>query len=274
MSYSVFFAFSTGLTKPLYVRKGLHQRILNRISYSEKTLGLKRTPTYTPDGEPQRPGWHWRNPGTDITTTLGKHPKPIAPNNYSNVHAWEKQKEDMAYAVRLHNSDIEWFYDEFRKGTPRKPRKKSDQEKIELITPEQAQEFWGGLRMLDLPLDLWTRDHYADYIEHIGQVLLTGESLGTHLDCKLTHKQAAAILRLFDCEMGHLLGFNLRAEITLDEDRKSTGNIAFSDDGGYDWCSHCGPIDSECFFARVGKCARAKRGQCELKNEHPAEFED
>lgn len=265
MSYHVFFAFSSGLTKPIRVPKGTLDRIHKRIAYTEYMLGLKRTPTYTPKGEEQRPGWRWSNPAGDMIEHLGPKPEPLAPTNWSNVYEWEKLKVAFGNTVVDHNHYVRNLYRTFSE------KHKND---TESITPEQAQEFWGGLAILRLPTELWTREYYADHMRHIGELLMTGESEGVSLDCKLTPKQADAMLVLIDVELDRFFGFDVRASFSLDSHRRPTGEVRFSDDGGYDWCEHCGPIDADCFFERVLRCSRAKRGKCPLKNEHPAEFEN
>jgi hypothetical protein len=264
MSYHVFFSFSTGLTNPIRVPTGTHVAILNRIAQTEDALGLKRELTYTPKGEPQRPGWHWRDAGAQMIAHLGARPQPVAPNDWSNIHAWEAQKDAICQTVRQHNDFVRRLYDTFA------AKHKKD---TETITPVEAVEFWGGLAILEVPQELWTRDHYKEHLRHIGRLLLDGEDEGVMLNCKLTPKQAAAILNLIDCELDRAHDFDVRAALTLDSHLQQTGGVGFSDDGGYDWCEHCGPIDTDSFHARVRRCSRAKCGKCPLKNAHQSEFE-
>lgn len=258
MSYHIFFDLSTGLSRRLRVPKGTRQRILIHIAETEQTLGLKRTPTYTPEGEPPRAGWHWREPGADMIAHLGERPK------WPESRAWEAKQEGMASCVREHNHFVRSLYRLFtEKHTG----------KTELLQPKDSVEWWGGLASLDLPTDLWTRDHYEEHLRHLGRLLLRGEDEGVRLDCKLKPKQAAAILNLLDCELDRYHGFDVRAALTLNHRLQVTGHVGFSYDGGYDWCEQCGPIDEDYFRARVARCSRAKCGKCPLKNNNPEEFE-
>lgn len=270
MSYSTFFSFSTGFSRTLRVKKGTHQRILDRIDYTEKTLGLQRTPTYTPEGEKQNPGWHWTNPKSDMRKTAGEKTDMSLPEWYLANREREKRIETMATAVRLHNQDIIRLYNDIEECQDKKWKRGES----ERITAAQSIEFWGGLQILDLPRELWTRDHFTDHMEHLYELLTTGNSRGVYLDYKpFNRKQASALLKLFEDEIDQW-GFDMRFEIPLDENLKPYDRIAASYDGGYDWCSHCGPIHTDDFYRRCRICPRAKKGQCDLKNSHPAEFDD
>lgn len=270
MSYHVFFSFSTSFSKDQRVAKGTLKRIWGRIDYTEKVLGLQRTPTYTPEGEAQRPGWHWQSCGQAMLATAGPEVDRTQPDWHLADRERDSRIDKMANAVRLHNEEVRTLYKDFVDWQKRKWKKGAS----EIITVAQSVEFWGGLVMLDLPRDLWNREHYTDHMEHLHALLTTGSSRGVELDCKpFNAKQAGALIGLFEEEIDQW-GFDARFEIPLDAHLKPYDCIKSSYDGGYDWCSKCGPINSDDFHARCRVCPHAKRGHCELKNAHPAEFED
>lgn len=270
MSYHVFFSFSTSFSKPQRVPKGTLERILGRIKYTEETLGLKRTPTYTPEGEAQRPGWYWRDTSADMLAQAGPESDTKLPQRWLDDRARDAKIAKMASAVRRHNDEVRWLYEELSKWQKRKWKRGESEQ----ITVAQSVDFWGGLTILDLPRDLWDREHYTDHMEHLHELLTTGSSRGTSLDCKpFNAEQAGALIILFEDEIDQW-GYDARFAIPLDEQLKPLDRIASSYDGGYEWCSKCGPINQDDFHARCRVCPRAKKGQCELKNNHPSEFED
>jgi hypothetical protein len=266
MSYHVFFSFSTSFSKTQRVPKGTLERIWDRIKYTEETLGLKRELTYTPKGEPQRPGWYWRTPAEDMLSKAG-------PKIDTTLQQWwmEDRKRDariaaMANAVRLHNDEVRWLYRDLSEWQKRKWKRGE----AEHITVDQSVEFWGGLQILELPRELWDREHYTDHMEHLHELITTGSSRGVSLDCKpFNAKQAGALIMLFEDEIDQW-GFDARFSIPLDARLKPYDEIRSSYDGGYYWCSKCGPIHSDDFHERCRVCPHAKKGKCELKNEHPA----
>lgn len=270
MSYHLYFALSTGFTRNQRVPKGTLQRLTEHIAAVEQILGLKRTPTYTPEGEPQRPGWHWANPAADMLAMAG----PEIDTTLPQWHLADRERDSRIYrmgaAVRNHNADVRALYDDLNQWQKRTWKRGE----AETITVAQAVEFWGGLQILDLPRELWDREQFRAHMEHLHTLLTRGKSEGVELDCPpLTPKQAGAMLWLLEDEIDQW-GFDMRFEIPLDADLQPYDCIAASDDGGYDWCSHCGPIHRDDFHARCRVCPRAKTGKCELKNAHPAEFED
>jgi len=271
MSYHIFFFMSTSLSRELRVPKGTLKLICSQINDTEKILGLQRTPTFTPDGEKPRPGWFWSKPGNDMLAQAG-------PETDTTIREWylEDRKRDgriskMALAVREHNHFVRTLYSDLSKWAEQKQWKRNTAEKI---TVAQSHDFWGGLRTLELPRDIWDRDHFTDHMEHLHELLTTGSSRGTELDCEpFKPQQAAALISLFEDEIDQW-GFDMRFAVPLDENLNPYDFIASSYDGGYDWCSHCGPIHRDDFHARCAVCPRAKTGECKLKNDHPAEFED
>src|ERR1017187_4718801 len=262
MSCHVFFGFSTGLTKAMTVPKGTRARILDDIRVIEETLGLTRTPTYTPEGEKQRPGWHWDKVSEAIFATAGPEIDSKLPQ------WWLADRERMAWQVREHNSFVQRLYSELGEWNKKKPVGK-----CEKITPKQAEEFWGGLAEIELPRKLWTEDYFRDHMGHLFLVLTKGESRGVSLDCKpFSLEQAGALILLFEDALDEW-GYDLRFAVPLDEDLNPFCFLATSNDGGYDWCSKCGPILTDDFHARCEKCPNVKTGKCDLKNSHPGEFE-
>lgn len=269
MSYHVFFSFSTSLARTMKVPAGTHARILQHIQDTEEVLGLKRKLTYTPEGEAQRPGWHWRSPAEDMLAMLGPEVDRNAPQWWLADRARDQHQEQMASAVREHNAFVRGLYKDLGEWSKKKPKGETEE-----ITVAQSEEFWGGLATLELPRELWTEDHFTAHMEHLFELLTKGESEGVNLDCKpFSIKQADALIRLFEDELDQW-GFDLRFSVPLDEHLKPYDRIAKSSDGGYDWCSRCGPINSDDFHARCAICPHAKKGRCDLKNSHPAEFED
>lgn len=270
MSYHVFFSFSSSFSKPQNVPKGTLKRIWGRINHTQEVLGLTRTPTYTPEGEAPRPGWTWSNPGAEMLAHAGPRTDTTLPQWWLAEREREARIAAMALAVRLHNDEVRSLYEDLCKWH----KKEWKDDEAEVITVEESVEFWGGLQILELPRDLWDREHFTDHMEHLHELLTKGESRGVSLDCKpFKPKQAAALLILFEEEIDQW-GFDARFAIPLDERLQPYDCIASSYDGGYDWCSKCGPIHTEDFHARCRICPHAKRGKCNLKNEHPAEFED
>jgi hypothetical protein len=269
MSYHVFFSFSTGVSKTLTVPKGTRERIWSEIKLTEEILGLQRTPTFTLEGEKPRPGWRWHQPAADILRTAGPAVDTKLPQWWLIDRDRDAKIEQMAGQVREHNAFVRRLYEDFETWCKKKPDGKTEK-----ISPAQSVEFWGGLATLDLPRTLWTKDHFRAHMEHLLELLTKGESDGVYLGCKpFSLKQADALINLFEAELDQW-GYDMRFSVPLDERLKPCDFLATSDDGGYDWCSKCGPINSEDFHARCAICSHAKKGKCDLKNSHPGEFDD
>lgn len=269
MSYHVFFSFSTSLSKNLRVPKGTKAAIWQDIELAEELLGLKRTPTYTPEGEKPKPGWYWRNTDAAILAKAGLEVD-------RNAHQWwlldrqrDAELQRMGDQVQEHNAFVRDLYKKFGQWSKQTPTGKT-----EVITVRQSIEFWGGLTILDFPRQLWSKEHFSDHMEHLHELLTTGSSRGVCLDCKpFNPKQAEALITLLEGELDQW-GYDMRFAIPLDAQLKPYSQLACSQDGGYDWCSECGPIHTDDFRERCRVCPRAKKGKCDLKNSHPAEFED
>lgn len=253
------------------VPKGTLDRILGRISYTEVTLGLTRTPSYTPEGKEQSTSWSWRDTEKEMLDTAGPKTDTTLPQWWLQDRERDALIERMASAVRLHNDDVRWLYGDLSKWSEKTDWKEGE---WEMITQAQSIEFWGGLQILDLPKALWTREHFTDHMEHVYELLSSGESRGVSLDCEpLKPDQVSAMLNYLEDELDQW-GFDCRFAVPLDENLEPYDFIASSYDGGYDWCSHCGPIHTDAFYARCRVCPCAASGECEMKNEHRAEFED
>jgi hypothetical protein len=271
MSYHVFFAFSTGLKKAIKVPKGTLAKITQQIADTERICGLTRTPAYTPEGEKQRPGWHWTGAEKAMRAKAGPEIDSSLPNWWLDDRARDERIGAMSTAVINHNGFVRNLYEDLGKWWEVTKWKRGSSE---TITSRQAEEFWGGLRILELPRVLWTRDHFVDRMAHLYSLLSTGESEGVTLNCSAFNAtQTAALIDIFEGELDQW-GFDCRFAVPLDENLQPYDQLVTSYDGGYDWCSYCGPIHSDDFFARCRVCPRAKEGKCELKNNHPAEFED
>lgn len=114
-----------------------------------------------------------------------------------------------------------------------------------------------------------TRYVFGEHLRHVAAVLAGQESRGIELaDCEpLTDKQQAALL-VFIEGLTDVHGYDLRAAQPVDEAGQPVGDVAFSYDGGYDWCGGCGlPIHAEDVERRCYACPKLKSGQCELAEE-------
>jgi hypothetical protein len=266
MSYHVYFAFSTGLSKPLRVPEGTLADLWSKIERVESVLGLERTPSYTPEGEDQRPGWSWRSVEKCIRAKLGERPE-----HHLAAREWDSDRERMAEVIEWHNDFVRRLYDDFGKwSTDLKGKRKG----VEVISLEAAAEFWGGLKILEFPRDLWTERCFENHMEHLFTLISKRKSQGMSLDCEaFSDKQKSALIWLLEGELDQW-GFDMCFEIPLSADLTPYDFLVHLSDGGYDWCSFCGAIYSDDFRHRCEVCPRAKDGNCELRNDYPAEFED
>jgi hypothetical protein len=270
MSYQVLFSFSKSFSRDQRVPKGTLKRILDQISTAEQSLGLQRELTFTPENETQRPGWHWHRTKQAMLNHAGAKIDTTIPDWHLLDRRRKELINEMGNNVRHHNSFVLHLYESLNEWQTKKWKRGES----EVITVKQSEEFWGGLQQLELPRELWDKDHFTDHMEHLHLLLTTGKSGAVSLDCKpFNPKQASALLNIFESELDQW-GYDLRFAIPLDENLKPYDFITTSHDGGYDWCSKCGPILSEAFHYRCQICPHAKKGKCELKNEHPEEFQD
>jgi hypothetical protein len=222
MSYHVFFAFSTGLKSPLQVPAGTKARILAHVEGVEETLGLKRTkykdnPVHWDSFDAEwRAGW----PSVDDKTLC------------------ETIEEHNDFVRRLYHSIARWSKEPVEGG--------------EILTPEDAAEFWHGLSLLSVPPNRWTKDYYRSRMEALYEVMRGREAEGITFDEKaLTPKQAGAVIRLFS---QFLDPQDLQLEVIAGQDRLGSSYY-----GDYDWCEKCGqamdPDDGA--YCRKRKCPLA-----------------
>lgn len=203
MSFDVQFDFSTGLSQPLQVPKGTKVAYLKHVASIEETLGLKRTKN-TPESAPY---WdHW-----DKAYRAG----------------WPKVDDKLlCETIEAHNTWVRRVWDDFIRWT------EGPVSDGEVLTPEDAAEFWPGLTRLTVRPDRWTADYFRARMEAIYETMRGRQSEGMHFDAgKLTVKQAAAVIQLFD---QYLDPSDLRLDVPHGRDY-----LASSYDGGYDWCGKC-----------------------------------
>ena len=225
MSYHMYFAFSQGLAAPMMVPKGTKDRLNEHVRQVEKTLKIKRT-KFLDNPE------HWNGFKLD----------------YSHV-----SDKELCEIADKHNAWVRWVYEQFCEWSKTPP------EDGEQITPEEAQEFWPGLTMIEVPPNRWTPEYYTARMECLYEVMRGRESEGISFDAKaLTEKQAANVIRLF-------AEFLDRGDRRLDVP-KGHDYLASSYDGGYEWCEKCGAVCPD----DVAQCRRRK---CPLIAERRAEDE-
>lgn len=127
----------------------------------------------------------------------------------------------------------------------------------EVITLEDAQTFWHGLEIIHVPTERWTMTYYRDRMEHFYEVMRGRNSEGVSFDTKaLTPKQAASVIILFAEFLDHQ---DIRLDVPNGHD-----SLRASYDGGYDWCTKCGPVAEE----EVENC---RKRNCPLRAERDKE---
>lgn len=162
MSYRVYFDLSTGLSKEVTVPKGTLTKILDRIRYTEETLGFQVE---------ESSGGHkyWRD----------KKPKEgISDETFCQV-------------VSKHNSFVIALYEELEKyfETPSPDG--------EVITLEESQKFWYGLVRIDVPAERWTKEYYREQMDELYETM-RGRGEAVTFDSKpLTERQAADVINIF-----------------------------------------------------------------------------
>lgn len=238
MSFHVFFAFSSGLSAPISVPQGLKQHYIKHVESVERTLGLERVkyldnPIY----------WNtilWdrsKIPDALLCETVLKHNVWVR-ECYENLAFWSSRPFTVGKGSRDDGPNRFWPAGWL----------------AEEITPDDAQLFWHGFNILDVPVEKWTREYYVSRMEHLYEVMRGRNSEGVTFDAKsLTEKQAAAVIRIFD---QYLDAHDMRLDVPHGHDR-----LASSYDGGYDWCDKCcRAIDPD----DIGDC---KRRKCPLREE-------
>lgn len=228
MSYRTFFSFAAGLSKPVHCPAGTLASIMRHVEDVEKRLGLEREKYLE---------------------------NPVHWNHWKYRPAFlVMEKKILCKAVEEHNGWVRWLYDRLGEWY------ESPVKDGEVITPEQAVEFWHALEILHVPAQQWTREYYVARMEACYSVMRGNETEGVTFDeRKLTPKQAGAVICLFS---EFLDSHDMRLDVPNGHDC-----LASSYDGGYEWCEKCGPMRPD----DVGDC---KRRKCPLLAERRAEEED
>lgn len=215
MSYNVFFAFSQGLSRTIYAPAGTKAAIKAHIESVERTLGLKRT-RYKDNPV------HWDHYKRD----------------------YKKVTDDvLCETVSEHNRVVRCFYQDLAIWSKSTIPFQDGEE----ITPKDAEEFWFGLEILNVPPARWTGDYYRQRMEALYEVMRGRPTEGITFDARpLNPKQAAAVIVLFseflDIE-------DIRLDVPNGRDY-----LASLSDGGYDWCEKCGPVHPD----DIGMCLKRK----------------
>lgn len=218
MSYHVFFEFSQGLSRPIKAKPGTLEKILTHVRHVEKSLGYK-TSQYMDNP----PHWDSTTPGDGVTD------------------------EVFCRTAEEHNTLVRWLYCQLEKWSENPP------DPFEEITPEDAKQFWHGLRLIEVPPAQWTRDYYVARMQCLYEVMRGQESEGISFDAKaLSPKQCSAVMNLFS---QYLDTHDVRLDVPRGHDY-----LASSDDGEYIWCEKCGAVT----YDDAMDCK--KRG-CELREE-------
>jgi hypothetical protein len=229
MSFHVFFAFSTGLVKPLHAPLGTKVSIAAHVEEVETALGLKRISNGIGEDYPI----YW-----DYNTRPG------------GASARKIDDEVMCRVVSAYNKWVRQLYDDFEEWASKPP------DKFEVITEKDAAGFWFALVELKVPPERWSREYYVERMEHLYTVMRGHEDEGVNFDAKaLTPKQAAAVIRIFD---RYLDDYDARLDVPHGHD-----HLASSYDGGYDWCGTCcrPMIWEDAMACRRRKCELRERDE-------------
>jgi len=218
MSFRVFFSLSTGLKEPITVPKGTLKKILERVALTEKSLGLE-TEQYRDNPK------HWRN----------TEPKEgVSDKTLCDV------AED-------HNQFVIWLYHKFEECS------QTPTPDGEVITVEDAANFWHGLDLIDVPAHKWDRDYYQARMTALYEAMRGRESEGMIFDSDpLTPEQAGDVINLF---AQYLDSDDIRLDVPLGYDLLTADN-----DGEYTWCEKCGGLVS---WGHVYNC---EESECPLKD--------
>lgn len=164
MSFHVFFDFSSGLEKSLFVPKGTLDEIMRRVAHIENVFGFK-----VEKYKDNPPHWCSTKPNKKVT---------------DEVYCDEAERHN-EWVRSLYGLLSEWSEHPVKDG--------------EELTPEAATKFWHGLRILDVPVSCWTDDYYKARMNALYEAMRGRECEGMEFDAKaLNIKQAAAVIRLFD----------------------------------------------------------------------------
>lgn len=191
--FHVYFSMSTGLKAPIIVPKGWTEQVIEHVAEVESRLGIERE-KYLDNPV------HWKHPTFEWV---------------SNEVLCETAEIHNRWVRRVYNSLATWSHEPIPDG--------------EILTPEQAEQFWPGLEMIDVPPEQWTGDYYVERIKSLFAVMTKGEDEGVTFGArKLTIKQAAAVIHLFEQYLNHN---HVNLEVPKGRD--------FLIDN-YSWCEKCG----------------------------------
>lgn len=219
MSFHIFFSFSQGLARPVVVPYGTLDLCVSHVEEVEATLGLERerykdNPVH----------WDSRRRFKDI------------------------DDKTLCEAVERHNEWVRRFYWDLDRWA------KEPLPEGEKLMPQDAQRFWHGLETLRVPPERWTGDYYRARMDELYEVMRGRGAAGMSFDAKkLTEKQAAAVIRIFD---QYLDPGDYRLDVPHGHDY-----LASSYDGGYDWCEVCGRA------MRWEDAQYCRRTKCSLREE-------
>ena len=186
----LYFELSTGLKATITVPIGWLDKVLAHVEWVESTLQIEREQYL--NNPP-----HWK------CTRFDKIPNGILCDVAERHNQW----------VRNIHSTLA----------------SNHQEDGEILTPEQAAQFWPGLEMIDVPPERWTSGYYENRMQHLFEVMNGNEHEGISFDArKLTPKQAGAVILLFE---EYLDKHDVRLSVPEGYD------FLTSD---YEWCDKCG----------------------------------
>ncbi len=225
MSFHVFFSMSVGLSCPLMVPKGKLAEILRHVQWVEAELGYK-TEQYRDNPK------HWK-------TTAPK--EGVSDETYCET-------------AEAHNDYVRSLYDDFGKWS------KEPSEDGEIITPDDAKQFWHGLQTINVPLSRWTKEYFKARMDALYETMRGRDAEGVSFDAKpLTIEQASAVITLFD---QYLDDHDIRLEVP-----KGYDSLYSSDD--YAWCDKCGAVHWDDVDYEIKRCR--KKGGCSLRRDYPPE---
>ena len=210
MSYHVFFSMSAGFSPgmAMTVPEGTAEACRAHVADVERELGFEAT-RY----KASAPTWGGMRVKDGVTDEVLCR---VADDHNGWVRYLYKQLEEW--------SSADWS----------KPPKRGV--KTEVLTSETGMTFWAGLHEIIVPPERWTRGYYRRRMEHLYNVMRGLESEGqTFAGEARTPKQAGAVIHAFEPFLGERHQLDLEVPNGLDELRSSY-------DGGYYWCTGCGPV--------------------------------
>lgn len=207
---------------PLTVRAGYYADILEHIKKVEGALHIERE-------QYMEFPVHWKN------------------TRYTDV-----DDDTLCDWKVWHNQWVRNVYEYFSEVSQKSPTGDT-----EIITPEMAQEFWFALRMIYVPIERWTAEHYMQKMDEIFDVMVKGENDGVSFDAgPLTPEQAHQVVILFS---GWMDKHDTRLELPRGRDYMMPlsecqwcpvhGDAVYYEDG-CEFCDGCEVgLDEECLFA-------------------------